>query len=47
MGKPNKPNIAARLRELLDELGRLLNPPKVVPARVPVRNRPIPPEPRR
>lgn len=41
MGKPNKPNIVARLRELLDELGRLLRQPKVVPARVPVRNRPI------
>ncbi|MDW8298019.1 MAG: hypothetical protein RML95_01650 [Anaerolineae bacterium] len=41
MGKPNKPNLAARLRQLLDELGRLLKPPKVAPARVPVRNRPV------
>lgn len=28
-----------RLRELLAELDRLLNPPRVVPARVPTRNR--------
>jgi hypothetical protein len=36
----NKPGIYDRLRELLESLGRLLNPPRPVPVRVPVRNRP-------
>ncbi len=41
MGKQrSQSGVFNRLRELLDELGRLLNPPKVVPARVPVRPRP-------
>jgi hypothetical protein len=38
MPKPGrKPNMGNRLRELLQNLGRLLNPPKAVPVRVPVR----------
>ncbi len=41
MGKQTrKQGMANRLRGLLEELGRLLNPPKVVPARVPVRSGP-------
>jgi hypothetical protein len=40
MAKPSKPGMAQRLRELLDALGNLLNPPRPVPARVPVRTRP-------
>jgi hypothetical protein len=41
MGKQTrKQSVANRLRGLLDDIGRLLNPPKVVPARVPVRNGP-------
>lgn len=41
MGKrAAKPSIGNRLRELLDALGRFLNPPKPVPARVPVRKNP-------
>jgi hypothetical protein len=45
MGKsPRKPGIINRLRELIDDIGRLLNPPKVVPVRVPVRTRPRFPE---
>ena len=36
----NKMGILNRLREILAELDRLLNPPQPVPARVPVRTRP-------
>ncbi len=42
--KPRQSDIIRRLREQLEQLGRLLNPPKPVPARIPVRNRPRLPE---
>ncbi len=32
--------IVNRLRDILKEIDRLLNPPQPVPVRVPVRNRP-------
>jgi hypothetical protein len=35
-----KGGIIERLRDILREIDRLLNPPQPVPARVPVRNRP-------
>ncbi|MEP7285336.1 MAG: hypothetical protein ABI947_06170 [Chloroflexota bacterium] len=37
MAKPKRnPSIADRFRDFLDDLTRLLNPPKQVPVRVPV-----------
>ncbi len=40
MGKQQKKrNLTERLRDLLTELDRLLNPPQLIPARVPVRVR--------
>jgi hypothetical protein len=41
MGKQQgRGNFIGRLRDILKELERLLNPPQPVPARVPVRSRP-------
>ncbi len=40
MGKRNKSGVVSRLRDLIEDLGRLLNPPKPVPVPVPVRKDP-------
>ncbi len=40
MGKPSKRSFANRLRDILTELDRLLNPPRLEPARVPARRGP-------
>jgi hypothetical protein len=36
--QPKKRTLAERLRDFLTELDRLLNPPQLVPARVPVKS---------